>query len=48
VRLADGSMIRVRANEGDTAQPGQAVSVAVLPGRGVFVPAEERSIDPSQ
>jgi spermidine/putrescine transport system ATP-binding protein len=48
VRLADGSTIRVRANDGDTAQPGEAVSVAVLPGRGVFVPAEERSVEPSQ
>jgi spermidine/putrescine transport system ATP-binding protein len=48
VRLADGSVIRVRANDGDAAEPGQRVSVAVLPGRGVFVPAEERSVEPSQ
>jgi hypothetical protein len=48
VRLPDGSVIRVRANDGDAAQPGQAVSVGVLPGRGVFLPAEERSVAPGQ
>ena len=47
VRLADGSAIRVRANDGDAAEPGQRVGVAVLPGRGAFVPAEERSVEPS-
>jgi len=48
VRLADGSVIRVRANDGDAAQPGEPASVAVLPGRGAFVPAEERSVAPGQ
>jgi spermidine/putrescine transport system ATP-binding protein len=46
VRLADGSAIRVRANDGDVAEPGGQVGVAVLAGRGAFVPAEDRSVEP--
>ena len=44
VRLDDGTLMRVRARERDNARPGDRVGIAILPGRGVVVRAEESAI----